>query len=82
MKEPLKKTGPLAFEEWKTSHVCELNHSGFAGNMEPVGAKRIWECSLQKTNYDILHFMVMVTAKAFQLLKIHIQALQSKNLNL
>ena len=43
-----KKTDFLAFEEWKTSHVCKLNHSGSAGNMEPVGAKRIWERSLQK----------------------------------
>ena len=41
LKEPLKKTDSLAFEEWKTSRVCQLNHSGFAGNMEPVGAKRI-----------------------------------------
>ena len=48
LKEPFKKTDPLAFEEWKTSHVCKLNHSGSAGNMEPVGAKRIWERSLQK----------------------------------
>ena len=50
--------------------------------MEPVGAKRILERSLQKKNYDILHLMVMVTVKAFQLLKIHIQALQSKNLKM
>ena len=30
------------------SHVCKLNHSGSAVNMEPVGAKHIWERSLQK----------------------------------
>ena len=30
----------------------------------------------KKVNYDIFHFMVMVTAKAFQLSKIHMQALQ------
>ena len=41
LKEPLKKTDPLAFEEWKTPYVCKLNHSGYAGNMEPVGAKLI-----------------------------------------
>ena len=66
LKEPL--------EEWKMPHVCKLNNSVSAGNMEPVRAKRIWEHSLQKTKLNIsyLHFMVMVTAKAFQLLKIHI----------
>ena len=45
-----KKTDSLAFEEWKMSHVCKLNHSGSAGNMELVGAKCIWDCSLQKNN--------------------------------
>ena len=36
-----KKTDPLAFEEWKMSRVCKLNHSDSAGNMKHVGAKRI-----------------------------------------
>ena len=40
LKEPLKKTDPLAFEKCKTPHVCKLNHSGYAENREPVGAKR------------------------------------------
>ena len=52
------------------SHVCKLNHSGFAGNMESICAKCMWERSLQKNTLRyILHFMVMVTAKAFQLSK-------------
>ena len=41
LNEPLKKTDPLTFEEWKMSHVCKLNHSGSAGNMKSVGGKRI-----------------------------------------
>ena len=39
----LKKPDPIAFQEWKTSRVCRLNRSGFTGNMEPVGAKHIWQ---------------------------------------
>ena len=49
-----KRTDPLALEEWKMSHVCKLNNSGSVGNMEPVGAKRIWECSLQKTKLQYI----------------------------
>ena len=41
LNEPLKKTDPLTFEEWKMSHVCKLNRSGSAGNMKFVGGKRI-----------------------------------------
>ena len=40
LKEP-KKTVPLAFDEWRISNVCKLNHSGSAGNMNLVAPKRI-----------------------------------------
>ena len=43
-----KKTDPIAFQEWKTSHVCKLNHSGCTVSMEPVAAKHIWQRWLQK----------------------------------
>ena len=35
-----------------------------------------WKAHYKKVNYDIFHFMGMVTVKAIQLSKIHIQALQ------
>ena len=52
LKEPFKKTDPLA------SPVCKLNHSGSPGNMEPVGAKRIWECSLQENKLQYIYFVL------------------------
>ena len=78
---PFKKTDRLAFEEWKKSHVSKLNYSGSAGNMEPVVQNVFGNAHYKKIIYDILQFMVIVTAKVFQLLKINIQALPSKNLH-
>lgn len=28
--------------------VCKFNYKGTARNMEPVGAKQIWDCSVVK----------------------------------
>ena len=69
LKGPLKKTDPLAFEEWKTSHVCKLNPSNSAGNMEPVGAMRIWECSLQKNKLLHTSFYADGDSKSFSTIK-------------
>ena len=60
------------FKLRKWYQIAQRILSSSAGNLEPVGTKRICERSLQKIKYDTLHFMVMVTVKAFQLLKIHI----------
>ena len=67
--EPLKKTDRLDFEERKTSHVCKLNHSGSAGNMEPAGAKRIWERSLQKNKLRYTSFYGDGDSKSFSTIK-------------
>ena len=69
LKGPLKKTDHLAFEEWKMSDVCKLNHSSSAGNMEPVGAKRIWERSLQKKNLRYTSFYGNGDSKSFSTIK-------------
>ena len=52
--------------DWKLSHVCKLNLSGSAGNMEPVRPRARLGTLMTKNSYDILHLMVMVTAKAFK----------------
>ena len=46
--EKLKTSDTKRFEEWKVTHVCKINHIGTASNMEPEGAKRIWERSIRK----------------------------------
>ena len=66
-----KKTYPLALEERKMSRICKLNNSGSAGNTEPVGAKRIWERSLQKNKlqYIIPSFYDDADSKSFLTIK-------------
>ena len=64
-----KKHDPLSFEEWKMSHFCKLNHSGSAGNMKPVGAKRIWERSLQKNKLRYTSFYGEGDSKSFSTIK-------------
>ena len=36
------------YKKWKETHVCSKNHEGSSGKMESEGAKRIWECSVEK----------------------------------
>ena len=67
------------FEEWKLCHVFKLNISGSAGNTEIIGPRACLGTSMTKNELNIRHLIFMVTAKTFELLKIHIQASQSKN---
>ena len=30
------------YDIWKSAHICKSNYKGSAGNMEPVGAQRMW----------------------------------------
>ena len=64
-----KKHDPLTFEEWKMSHLCKLSHSGSAENMKPVGAKRIWERSLQKNKLRYTSFYGEGDSKSFSTIK-------------
>ena len=64
-----KKIDPVAFEESKMSHVCKLNHSDSAGNMKHVGAKRIWERSLQKSKLQYTSFCGDGDSKSFSTVK-------------
>ena len=41
--EKLKTFVPKGFEECNLTHACKIYHIGTAANMEPEGAKRIWE---------------------------------------
>ena len=51
------------------SHVCKLNRSGSTVNMEPVGAKRIWERSLQKNELRYTSFYGDGDSKIFSTIK-------------
>lgn len=43
-----KKEGTAQFEQWKSIHVCDINHEGSAGKMEPDGIKQLFRRSVEK----------------------------------
>ena len=67
--EKLKTSDPKRFEEWKVTHVCKTNHIGSASNMEPEGAKRIWERSIRKNKLRYAEFYRDGDSKSFLAVK-------------
>ena len=48
LKESMRKDNPESYADWRNSHQCKYNYQGSAGGMETVGAKRIFERSIEK----------------------------------
>ena len=65
--EKLKTSDPKRFQEWKVTHVCKTNHIG--SNMEPEGAKRIWERSIRKNKLRYTEFYRDRDSKSFLAVK-------------
>ena len=63
--EKLETSDPNCFEEWKLKHVCKINHIGIASNMEPEGAKRIWERYIRKSKLRYTEFYGDGGSKSF-----------------
>ena len=65
----LKNSDSKRFEEWKLTHVCKMNHIGTASNMDPEGAKRIWERSIRKNKLRYTEFYGDGDRKSFLAVK-------------
>ena len=65
LKETTRINDPAAYDKWKESHVCKFNYRGSAGNMEPVGAKRIWNRSIEKNKLRYTEFYSDCDSKSF-----------------
>ena len=65
--EKLKTSDPKHVQEWKVTHVCKTNHIG--SNMEPGGAKRIWERSIRKNKLRYTEFNGDGDSKSFLAVK-------------
>jgi hypothetical protein len=65
LKEKLKKTNLTSYEVWKSNHTCKFNYTGTAGNMEPVGAQRIWKRSESKNMLRYTEFYGDGDSKSF-----------------
>lgn len=54
--EKRKTIDPVAYESWKASHCCKINHRGSAGSMEAEGAKHIFSRSIKNRNLRYTQF--------------------------
>ena len=68
-KEYLKNTDPLAYANWRNSHYCSSNYSGSAPGMEPEGAKRIFQRSIDDKNLRYTKFLGDGDSKSFSSIK-------------
>ena len=80
--EKLKTSDPKRFEEWKVTHVCKINHVGTASNMEPEGAKRIWERSTRKNKLHYTEFYGNRDSKSFLAVKETYQGIKIKKVRM
>ena len=62
-----KKKTAAELAQWKVQHasVCEKNHTGSAGAMEPVGMSAIFGRSRQERGLDYSHYLGDGDSKAF-----------------
>ena len=79
-KKSLKENKEL-YEEWKVNHQsqCNANYSGSAPGMETEGAIRIFSPSVKKYGVRYLSYYGDGDSKAFEKVKIFIQAARLSN---
>ena len=65
MKEGLKKSDPVVYQEWKNSHICRFNYQGSAGGMECEGAKQVFKRSVNEYNLRYTQFLGDGDSKSF-----------------
>ena len=76
-----KTKDTVAYNSWKASHLCKINHRGSAPSMEAEGAKRIFLGQSKVENCVTHSFMGMGIVKVILLLKKFIQVLLLESLN-
>jgi len=69
LKEHLKKENPFDYEKWHDKHKCTYNYQGLSGGMEPEGAHRIWNRSIEKHNLRYTEFYGDGDSKGYDAVK-------------
>jgi len=80
LKEPLRKSDPDAFAQWRASHICKHNYQGSAGGMECVGAKRVFDRSIENYNIRYVNFLGDGDSKSFVTVKNTYPSMEVKKL--
>ena len=65
LKENIKSSSPDEYAIWKAQHVYSADYHGSAPNMEPVGAKRMFDRSIQKYKLRYTEFYGDGDSKSF-----------------
>ncbi|XP_065658536.1 uncharacterized protein LOC136083057 [Hydra vulgaris] len=55
--QDLQKSNPNAYAQWKNSHVCKYNYQGSADGMEPEGAKRVFQRSIDNRQLRYIQYL-------------------------
>ena len=63
------KNDPLAFKLWRESHECKMNYEGSAPSMEPAGALKILQRSINNGGCVTFTIMVMGDSKSYSTVK-------------
>ncbi|XP_065675570.1 uncharacterized protein LOC136091785 [Hydra vulgaris] len=55
--QDLQKSNPNAYAQCRNSHVCKYNYQGSAGGMEPEGAKRVFQRSIDNRQLRYIQYL-------------------------
>ena len=65
----LQKSNPNAYAQWRNSHVCKYNYQGSAGGMEPEGAKRVFQRSIDNRQLRYIQYLADGDSKTYMNVK-------------
>ena len=65
----LHKSNPNAYAQWRNSHVCKYNYQGSAGGMEPEGAKRVFQRSIDNRQLRYIQYLGDGDSKSYMNVK-------------
>ena len=60
---------PNAYVQWRNSHVCKYNYQGSAGGMEPEGAKRVFQLSIDNCQLRYIQYLGDGDSKSYMNVK-------------
>ena len=65
----LIESDPVTYANWMNSHICSYNYKGSAPGMEPAGAQRIFERSIEKYNLRYINYLGDGDSKSYTSVK-------------
>ena len=67
--EELRTKNPEGYDIWKSARICKLDYQESVGNVELVGAQRMWNRSVKKNKLRYTEFYGDGDSKSFNTVK-------------